>query len=79
MPDLLQSLRRNEKTNLYDLNDKWRFYSENPETLLAMTMLYSDRGTPDGFRHMHGHSGHTYKWINKDGKVFYVKYHFVTD
>jgi catalase len=41
--------------------------------------LFSDRGTPDGFRHMDGFSSHTYKWVNEKGDVYYVKYHFKTD
>lgn len=28
---------------------------------------------------MNGYSSHTYKWINEQGEVFYVKYHFKTD
>ena len=38
----------------------------------------SDRGTPDGFRHMNGYSSHTFKWINKDGEIHWVKLHFKT-
>jgi len=41
--------------------------------------LFSDRGTPDGYRHMNGYSSHTYKWVNEKGEVHYVKYHFKTD
>ena len=41
--------------------------------------MFSDRGTPDGFRHMDGFSSHTYKWINESGEVFFVKYHFKTN
>ena len=32
-----------------------------------------------GFRHMNGYSSHTYKWVNSNNQVFYVKYHFKTD
>ena len=28
---------------------------------------------------MNGYSSHTFKWINADGEVFFVKYHFKTD
>jgi catalase len=42
-------------------------------------ILFSDRGTPDGYRHMNGYSSHTYKWVNDKGEVFFVKYHFKTD
>jgi catalase len=51
----------------------------SPESLHQITILFSDRGTPDGFRHMNGFSSHTYKWVNEKGEVHYVKYHFKTD
>ena len=28
----------------------------------------SDRGTPDGYRHINGYSSHTFRWTNKDGE-----------
>jgi catalase len=39
----------------------------------------SERGVPDGFRHMDGFSSHTYKWVNDKGEAFWVQYHFKTD
>ena len=44
-----------------------------------MTILFSDRGTPRDFRHMDGHSSHTYMWYNEKGEHVWVKYHFKTD
>lgn len=38
----------------------------------------SDRGTPDGFRHMNGYSSHSFRWINKKGEGYIVKLHFKT-
>lgn len=38
----------------------------------------TDRGTPDGFRHMHGFSSHTFRWVNKEGIAHWVKLHFKT-
>jgi len=28
---------------------------------------------------MNGYSSHTFKWVNAEGKVHLVKYHFKTD
>jgi len=42
-------------------------------------VLFSNRGTPYGFRHMNGYSSHTFKWVNAKGEAFYVKHHFKTD
>lgn len=44
-----------------------------------MTVLFSDRGTPDGFRRMNGYSSHTFKWVNDQGEAHWVKLHFKTD
>jgi catalase len=43
-----------------------------------VTTLMSDRGTPDGFRHMHGFSSHTFSLINAKNERFWVKWHFLT-
>jgi catalase len=43
-----------------------------------VTILFSDRGTPDGYRHMDGFSSHTYSLINEKNELFYVKWHFKT-
>ncbi len=43
-----------------------------------MTILFSDRGTPDGYRHMNGYSSHTFSLINAKNELFYVKWHFKT-
>ena len=39
----------------------------------------SDRGTPNGFRHLNGYGSHTFKWVNAAGESFLVKYHYKTD
>jgi catalase len=41
-------------------------------------ILFSDRGTPYGYRHMNGYSSHSFKWVNAKGEAFLVKYHFKT-
>jgi len=41
--------------------------------------LFSDRGTPDGYRKMHGFTSHTFKWVNAKGEAFWIKLHFKTD
>jgi catalase len=38
----------------------------------------SDRGTPDGYRHMDGFSSHTFSLINAKNELVYVKWHFKT-
>ena len=78
-PDFIHSQKRHPQTHLRDPNMAWDFWSYSPEALHQITILFSDRGTPDGHTHMHGFSSHTYKWVNEKGEVHYVKYHFKTD
>lgn len=41
-------------------------------------MLFSDRGTPDGYRHMDGFGSHTFSLTNASGERVWVKWHFKT-
>ncbi|RKJ60088.1 catalase, partial [Butyricicoccus sp. 1XD8-22] len=50
-----------------------------PEALHQVTIVMSDRGIPDGYRHMHGFGSHTYSMINADNERVYVKFHFRTE
>mmetsp|Transcript_18216 Transcript_18216/g.31013 ORF Transcript_18216/g.31013 Transcript_18216/m.31013 type:complete len:494 (-) Transcript_18216:92-1573(-) len=78
-PDFIHTQKRHPQTNLKDPNMFWDFLSLSPESIHQVTILFSLRGTPDGFRHMNGYSSHTFKWVNADGKEFWVKKHFKTD
>ena len=42
-------------------------------------ILFSDRGTPDGYHHMHGYSGHTFKLVKEDGTFVYSQIHVRKD
>jgi catalase len=77
-PDFIHSQKRDPRTNLRNPEVMWDFWSLSPESLHQVTTLFSDRGTPRSFRHMHGFSSHTYSWINAAGARFWVKYHFIT-
>jgi catalase len=57
----------------------WDFRSSVPESAHNVTILFSDRGIPDGFRKMHGFGTHTFKWVNSKGETYWVKYHFRSD
>lgn len=77
--DFIRTNKRDPQTNLKDPNFRWDFWSLSPESLQQVMMVYSDRGTPYSFRHIHGFSSHTFKWINSKEEVFYVKYHLKTN
>lgn len=77
-PDFIHSQKKCPRTNLPNAVSAWDFWSLSPESTHQVTILMSDRGTPDGFRHMNGYSSHTFKWINKEGEAHWVKLHFKT-
>jgi catalase len=78
-PDFIHTQKRDPKTGLRDSQAAWDFWVQQPESFHQLTILFSNRGTPDGFRFMNGYSSHTYKWVNEAGEVFYVQYTFKTD
>ncbi|CEM23795.1 unnamed protein product [Vitrella brassicaformis CCMP3155] len=78
-PDFIHTQKRCPMTNIPNPDMFWDFLSLVPESIHQVTILFSDRGTPDGYRHMNGYSSHTFKFVNKDGEVSYVKMHFKTD
>jgi catalase len=75
-PDLIHTQKRDPETNLKNPGVIWDYFSRQPESLHQVTILHSDRGTPDGYRFMHGFSSHTYSLINADGERVWVKWHF---
>jgi catalase len=78
-PDLIHSQKRNPQTHMKDPNAFWDFLSLVPESLHQVLITFSPRGVPDGHRHMHGYGSHTFKWVNKEGKAHWVKFHFISD
>lgn len=77
--DFIHTQKRNPQTNLRDANMFWDFLSLTPESIHQVTILFSDRGIPKTYRHMNGYSSHTFKLVNKEGKQFWVKFHFKTE
>ncbi|MDR6967743.1 catalase [Flavobacterium arsenatis] len=76
--DFIHTQKRDPYTNMKSPTMMWDFWSLNPESLHQVLILMSDRGTPYGYRHMHGFSSHTFSFINKENERFYVKFHFIT-
>ncbi len=77
-PDFIHTQKRDPKNNMRSNKAKWDFWTLNPESLHQVMILMSDRGIPDGVRHMHGFGSHTYSFINKEGERHWVKFHFRT-
>ena len=77
-PDFIHTQKRDPQTNLKSPTMMWDFWSSAPESLHQVTILFSDRGTPDGYRHMDGFGSHTFSLVNDSGDPVWVKWHFKT-
>ncbi|MGB4572926.1 MAG: catalase [Rectinemataceae bacterium] len=78
-PDFIHTQKRHPATNLKDPDMFWDFLSLTPESIHQVTILFSDRGIPLDYRHMHGFSGHTFMWYNENRTYCWVKTHFITE
>jgi|UPI00040CFD8F catalase len=75
-PDMVHSLKPAPHNNIQTPNHYWDFMTLSPESTHMLTWLFSDYGTPANYRQMEGFGVHAFKWVNKDGQVVYVKYHW---
>jgi catalase len=78
-PHFIHTQKRDPQTHLKDADMFWDYLSQNPESIHQVMILFGDRGVPDGYRFEHGYSGHTFKFINAQGKFHYVQIHLRSD
>ena len=77
-PHFIHTQKRDPSTHLTHADDStafWDYLSQNPESIHQVMILMGDRGIPDGYRFMHGYSGHTMKLVNKSGEWVYAQIH----
>lgn len=77
-PDMVHSLKPSPTTNIQDPNRFFDFFSHVPESTHMLTRVYSDLGTPAGYRFMDGSSVHAYKFVNAAGDYRYVKFRWAS-
>lgn len=77
-PDFIHTQKRVPQTNLRSETMWWDFWSQVPESLHQVTILFSDRGIPKGIPFMNGYGSHTYSFINANNERFWIKFHFKT-
>jgi catalase len=77
-PDFIHTQKRDPQTNLRSETMWWDFWSQVPEALHQVTILFSDRGIPKGIPYMNGYGSHTYSFLNAKDERFWVKFHFKT-
>jgi len=78
-PHFIHTQKRDPQTHLKDPDMFWDYLTQNPESAHQVTILFSDRGTPDGYHNMHGYSGHTFKFVKDDGSWVYAQIHLRAD
>ncbi|MGD9809358.1 MAG: catalase [Deferribacterales bacterium] len=77
-PDFIHTQKRDPQTNAKNDTMQWDFWSQVPEALHQITILFSDRGLPAGIPFINGYGSHTYSMINAANERFWVKFHFKT-
>ncbi len=77
--NFIHTQKRDPKTNTRCMDMQWDFWSQCPESLHQITILFSDRGIPASYRHVNGYGSHTYSLINAKGERVWCKFHFKTN
>lgn len=75
-PDMVHAFKPSPPSNIPDPNRFWDFISLSPESTHMILWLFSDRGTVKSFRKMEGFGVNTYMWVNRQGDICYVKFHW---
>ncbi|MBR3904022.1 MAG: catalase [Akkermansia sp.] len=75
--DLNHAIKRHPASGLHSAAANWDFWTSLPEAFHQVTIVMSDRGIPDGFRHMHGFGSHTFSLINAQSERIWCKFHWV--
>jgi catalase len=75
-PDFVHANKPSAVTGVQDPNLAFDFFAHTPEATNMLTHLYTDEGMPDSYRHMDGFGVHAFKFVNAQGEVHYVKFHW---
>lgn len=79
-PDIIHAVKPEPKNEVPQgqsaHNNFWDFVANNPESLHNVFWAMSDRAIPRSYRMVEGFGLHTYKFVNEEGEVFFVKFHF---
>ncbi|KVL25171.1 catalase [Burkholderia sp. MSMB1835] len=75
-PDFVHANKPSAVTGVQDPNLAFDFFAHTPEATHMLTMLYTDAGMPDSYRRMDGFAVHAFKFVNAQGDVHYVKFHW---
>jgi catalase len=77
-PDFIHSQKPDPVTFEASVAERaFDFFSQTPEAMHMVTLVFSPRGIPADYRHMQGFGVNTYKWVNAQGETVLVKYHWL--
>src|SRR5687768_4618255 len=77
-PDFIHSQKPDPVTFEANVaNRAFDFFSQTPEAMHMVMLVFSPRGIPATYRHMQGFGVNTYKWVNAAGQTQLVKYHWL--
>uniref|UniRef100_A0A915MGB5 Catalase core domain-containing protein n=1 Tax=Meloidogyne javanica TaxID=6303 RepID=A0A915MGB5_MELJA len=77
-PAFVHTQKLNPQTNLADPTMTWDFLSLNQESMNMVMRVFSDLGTPDGFRKMDGFGVHAFVLVNAKDEKVYCKFHWIS-
>lgn len=78
-PDFIHAVKPEPATEVPQASSAhdtfWDYIANNQESAHMLMWVMSDRAIPRSYRMMEGFAVHTYRFINKDGKPTFVKFH----
>lgn len=74
-PSLIHATKKNPRNNLPDANMFWDYFTNNPEGIHFLSMLFTDQQTPAGYQFMQIFSVNSYRFTKPDGSFVYVRIH----
>lgn len=79
-PDFIHALKPEPDTEVPQASSAhdtfWDYIANNQESAHMVMWAMSDRAIPRSYRMMEGFGVHTYRWINKEGRATFVKFHW---
>ncbi|MCF6508316.1 catalase [Blastococcus sp. MG754426] len=79
-PDFIHSQKPDPVTFEANVAERaFDFFSQTPEAMHMVSLVFSPRGLPASYRHMQGFGVNTYKWVNAQGETVLVKYHWLPE
>jgi catalase len=77
-PDFIHSQKPDPVTFEANVaNRAFDFFSQTPEAMHMVMLVFSPRGIPASYRTQQGFGVNTYKWVNAQGETKLVKYHWI--